>query len=380
MMSDAMSGFRSGHVHASREDAFSDLFLEPLATEWDELAQRANASPFLRPGWVGAWWRAFGTGNMEIRTVTRDGRLAAILPVVRRHGALRSVTNDHTPRFGLLAEDASAATELARTLFAQNPRRVSIAALDPIGLSIKACQQAADEAGYRVIVRPFQRSPYLEVKGEWQEYESQLSRNLLDDLRKSDRRLSKQGKLSVEITDGRERPQELLDEGFAIEACGWKGTSGTAIQSRTDTLRFYTDVARWAASRGTFRLFFLRLDQRPLAMLYALEENGICHLLKSGFDPAFSRFSPGKLLMRGVVSHCFSAGVSRIEFHGDAEPYKLCWADSVEEQERFDAFSSSPAGRLEWATLAHGRPMTKRVLSSLGMWDMAVKCWSLTRR
>src|ERR1700720_145453 len=96
MMSDAMSGFLAGHVQASREGAFSDLSLEPLASEWDELAERAGASPFLRPGWVAAWWLAFGTGNMEIRTVTRDGRPAAVLPVARRHGALRSVTNDHT--------------------------------------------------------------------------------------------------------------------------------------------------------------------------------------------------------------------------------------------------------------------------------------------
>ena len=132
---------------------------ESLAGEWDELAKRTSAVPFVRPGWVAAWWRSFGVGELELRTLRKDGRLVAVLPVTCRYGVLRSVTNYHTPRSGLLAEDRSAAAELAQTLFMENPRRVSITSLDPIGASMEACRQAAEKAGYRVIVRPFQRSP-----------------------------------------------------------------------------------------------------------------------------------------------------------------------------------------------------------------------------
>jgi CelD/BcsL family acetyltransferase involved in cellulose biosynthesis len=369
-MKTAMSA-SSDSIRPSREGAFSDLSFESFTSEWDDLSERTGAPPFLRPGWVAAWWSAFGTGRLEIRTVRRAGRLAAVLPIASRHRALRSATNYHTPRFGLLAEDPSAATELARTLFEEKPRRLSIEALDPAGSSMNALQLAGAEAGYRTLVRPFQRSPYLAINGEWNEYESRLSKNLTVDLRKSQRRLARQGKLAVEIANGSDRLTELLEEAFSIEASGWKGASGTAIQSRPQTQRFYTDVARWAAGRGVLRIFFLRLDQRPLAMLYALEESGVCHLLKSGYDPSAARFSPGKLLMRAVVSHCFSTGLTRIEFHGDAEPYKLCWADGVEEQKRFDAFPDSAAGQLVWATQAYGRPVAKRILRSLGIWRPA---------
>lgn len=353
--------------------ASTPLSIESLAGEWAALASRVGATPFVRPGWVAAWWRAFGVGNLEIRTLRRDGRLVAVLPVTRRYGALRSVTNSHTPRSGLLAEDWSAATELARTLFTGEPRRVSITSLDPVGRSMKACRRAAEKAGYRVVIRPLQRAPYLDIEGNWTEYESRLSRSLVADLRRSRRRLGREGKVYVEIADGLERLEELLREAFAVEASGWKGARRTAIQSCPETQSFYTDVACWAAARHMLRLFFLRLDQRPLAMFYALEERGVCHLLKGGYDPAYRRFSPGKLLMHAVVSHCFSTGLSRIEFHGAAESYKLDWAGAVHERQRFEAFSRSPTGQLAWAAFAYGRSAAKRVLGRLGAWREAEK-------
>src|SRR5690349_17140122 len=300
--------------------------LERLAPEWDELATRAGALPYLRPGWVAAWWRAFGDGELEIRTLRRGGRLAAVLPVARQRDALRSVTNFHTPSSGLLAEDAGAAVEMARTLFADSARRVSIECLDACSASLEACQRAAGEMGYRTVVRPFQRSPYLEIDGEWSAYEKRLSRGLRADIRRSLRRLARLGPVHVEVYDGRALLEERLAEAFAVEGSGWKGMSGTAIQSRRETHTFYTEVARWAAGRNTLRLYFLRLGRRPIAVYYALVERGTCHLLKGGYDATLRRYSPGKVLMHAVVARAFRERLTRIDFHGDAEPYKLAWA------------------------------------------------------
>lgn len=359
---------RSGDLpdDASRHASLQSF--EPLLHEWDELADRMAAMPCLRPGWSAAWWRAFGTGRLEIRTLRRNGRLVAVLPMARRHHALRSASNCHTPRFGLLALDWDAEAALARALFAGRPRRVSIASLDPAGPSMQACRRAAEEAGYKVAIRPHQHSPYLDIAGDWAGYESRLSRNLLRDLRRSWRRLGRHGKLSFEIADGRAHVREPLTEAFAVEAAGWKGIRRTAIQSSAPTRSFYTELARWAAARGMLRIFFLRLDRRPLAMYYALMDRGRCHLLKGGYDPDYKRFSPGKLLMRGVISHCFSMAVSRVEFHGDAEPYKLLWAGAVQTCVRFEAFPPTPAGRLAWAALTYGRPVARRLLAGLGAW------------
>jgi CelD/BcsL family acetyltransferase involved in cellulose biosynthesis len=239
---------------------------------------------------------------------------------------------------------------------------VWIAALDPDGQALAAVRRGAGEAGYRVAVRPYQSAPYLQIEGRWSDYRAGLSANLAKDLRRSRRRLDRQGEVAVEIADGHQRLEALLAEAFAVEAAGWKGRRSTAIRSRPETRLFYTEVARWAAREGMLRLLFLRLDGRPIAMLYALETAGVCHLLKGGYDPAFRRASPGKLLLDAALRHGFETGLGRIELHGDAEPYKLRWTGAVVERQLFEAFSRSPAGWLSWAVRGWGRRAARRLL------------------
>jgi CelD/BcsL family acetyltransferase involved in cellulose biosynthesis len=71
--------------------------IEDLAREWDELADRQRSTPWVRPGWVDAWWRALGAGTLQILALRREGRVAGVLPLYRRAGAVRSTTNSHTP-------------------------------------------------------------------------------------------------------------------------------------------------------------------------------------------------------------------------------------------------------------------------------------------
>ena len=345
-------------------DSFS-LTNNLLAAEWTELAERTGATPYVRPEWVAAWWRAFGAGKLKILTLRRQGRLVGVLPVAYRLGCVRALVNYHTPQSGLLAEDADAACSLAHRLFSGSPRRVSLAGLHVCGISINACQGAAAKAGYRVWTHPYQVSPYLRIETTWEQYQAQLSKSQAIGLHRSLRRLSRQGQVSMDIVTGGERLPEALQQAFAIESLGWKGARHTAIQSHPETVRFYTDIARWAAARGALRLFFLRLDQQPLAMLYALEDQQVCHLLKGGYNPHYRQYSPGNLLLRSVVEHCFATGLRTVEFHGDAEPYKLHWAADTHTFKRFDAFSPSFAGRLSLVAQVHTRQTAKYLLQPL---------------
>lgn len=334
--------------------------------EWEALAVRTGAAPFLHPGWAEAWWRAFGQDEPALYMLRKEGRLAALAPMVRRPKRLEGAVNVHTPAFGLLAESRAAALALAGDLFRDEPTHVSITHLEPEGESLRACQEAAEEAGYRVVVSPFQRSMHLQLKQDWSDYQRERGRNLLRNLRRSRRQLQKQGKLAVETIRDAEHLETRLPEAYCVEAASWKGATGTAIQSHPRTRRFYTALAYWAAERGALRLYIMRVDGRPIAMYYALQMNGISHLLKGGYDPAFGRYSPGKLLLQEVIESCFANGVSRVEFHGGTEAYKLEWASAAREYQRLEAFAPTVAGQLAWAAYTYSRPVTDRLRQGLG--------------
>ena len=341
--------------------------VQPIAEEWDDLAERLRAPLFLRPGWIAAWWRAFGRGRLEIVTLRRSGRLAALVPMQRRFGQLWSTSNWHTPTFGMLAADQAAADELAGTLFARQPAQVCLSFVPGDGCELASCRAAAAAARYRVLERTLERSPFLVVDGTWDAYRERLSRNRRKQLGRRRRALEREGRLEFQIVDGRDHLDDLgppLEEFFQLEALAWKGAAGTAITSRAETRRFYTEVGRWAAERGWFRLAFLRLDGRPLAVHYLLEEGGVLHTVKGGFDPAFARFSPGMLLLEAVLAHAFEAGLCRVALLGGDEAYKVTFTKDVEERVRFQAFAPSVAGAAEWAAFMYGRPLAKRALGA----------------
>src|SRR5262249_37168835 len=140
---------------------------------------------------------------------------------------------------------------------------------------------------------------------------------------------------------------------------------GTAIAADPATRRFYGDIAHWAARRGWLRLAFLRLDERPLAFDYCLEEQGVHYLLKTGYDPAYRAFAPGVLIRQDMIARAFSNGLARYEFLGADEPWKLRWTGMLSERRLLQAFAPSLPGVVDYLrgrAFAFGRPLAKRAV------------------
>jgi CelD/BcsL family acetyltransferase involved in cellulose biosynthesis len=335
--------------------------IAPLAGQWDELADRATASPFLRPGWFDAWWRAFGSGRLEIVTLSREGRLAAVAPLHRRRELLQSVTNWHTPEFDVLAEDGPARRELLERLLRGRTRPVTLRFLTAGSAGEAAARAAAGPARRRAIVRTLEYPPYVPIDGTWEEYLARRDRHRLSENRRRRRRLAEQGRLELAIEDGRKDLDALLEEGFRVEASGWKAAEGTAIASRPETRQFYTEIARWAAGRGWLRLAFLRLDEHAIAFQFLIVADGVASQLKGGYDPEHRKHAPGMLLAESVLEWAFSEGLRRYEFHGVDEHFKQEWAPATHELRAVELFPRTPAGTLAWAAFAYGRPAAKRL-------------------
>jgi CelD/BcsL family acetyltransferase involved in cellulose biosynthesis len=338
--------------------------IEGLGDDWDDLADRANALPWLRPGWIARWWRAFGKGRLHIIAVRSGGRLTGVLPLYEHRGVLRSPTNWHTPEFGAVAESGDA-NDLVTELFAKRPRRVHLGWLDRERPGFAEGRRSAQSAGYRVIVRTLERSPYVATNGSWESYEEGLSSRFLRELRRRRRLLEARGQVTLHVSTGAERLDELLDEGFRVEALAWKGERGSAIESQPTTDAFYREIAHWAKQRGSLRLAFLRLDGAPFAFDYCIEEYGVHYLLKTGYDPAYRRYAPGQQMRYSMVQRAFAEGLESYEFLGADESWKLEWSQTARDRTLLQAFSPTPAGRLEWAVFAFGRPLAKRVYQTV---------------
>jgi CelD/BcsL family acetyltransferase involved in cellulose biosynthesis len=337
----------------------------PSTREWDELADRVQAPPFLHSGWIAAWLRAFGGGELRTIEARREGELVALLPMLRQRSRLCSPANWHTPMFGPLSVDAAARDEVVARVFDQSSALVDLSFLDGDGNELESIVRAAREAGRPTVARPVAQSLFIDVDTEIGEYEQCLSRNRRKALRRHRRNLEAEGEVGFEVHDGSTGLDELIAEVFAVEASGWKGKAGTAMSSTPATASFYTDVARWAADRGWLRLALLRLDGRPIACDFALEQGGAWYTLKAGYDEEFRSFGPGALLLFDEVAHCCeSPDVSRIELLGHEDDFKASWTTEGSPRTSVSAFTRSPAGLVRWmaaTSLERARPSLRRV-------------------
>jgi CelD/BcsL family acetyltransferase involved in cellulose biosynthesis len=338
---------------------------DQLAEEWDLLADRTGANPFLRPGWIAAWREAFGTGEPLVVGARQEGKLVAVLPVERTGAAITSPTNWHTPVFGPVAESADAVAELTAALFAKRIRRVSLSFVDrrdPLHDALLDCGAAAR---YRTLDVNALRSPYLDLEGDWDECWRSLGSKRRNSLKRHRRKLEQRGQVTLGVIEDSEALDAQLEAAFQVEALGWKGERGTAIVSRPETDRFYRRIARWAAARGTFRLVLLHVDGRLVAFDYALEEGGHHYLLKTGFDPDYRDCAPGKVLRTMMIERAYALGLQRYEFLGAEDEYKREWTANAHERTRVHAFARSPRGITAWAAFRYGRPLAGRVLGQL---------------
>lgn len=333
--------------------------ISTIAEEWDALASELNATPFARPGWFEAWSNTFGSDQLEIICVRRDGRLVGVLPLHENKGHRKSLTNFHSPRFEPLATDAAAASTVAAA--ALGSRRLSLSFVESDSPAMAEIARAALGAGYSVDWRAAEQSPEVAVTGTWEQYLTTISKNMRREFKRRNKRLAKLGEVEFETHVCPDDIEARVREAFAVEATSWKGDAGTAVAVAGDQLDFYVDVARWAARRGWTRICLLRVDGRAIASDFALELNGIFYSLKGGYDPEFAEYSPGRLMDGLEIQRAHELGLSRFEFGGDAEHHKMQWRPQFRPLIRFDAFAPTLTGRAEQALVQHGREPVKKL-------------------
>jgi CelD/BcsL family acetyltransferase involved in cellulose biosynthesis len=341
--------------------------IEPLMSDWEHLARRIKAPPFLWPGWIRAWWHAFGAGQLHILTVCEDGCLTGVLPLRKRRRILISPTNGDTPLFGFLAATESAARTLSHTVFCQPPSQVHLSFLCPTDAGVSLVHEAADNAKYRVYMEAVEAAPYVVTDGSWNDYENGLRRKFRSELRRRRKRLGEEGQLTLEVSDGTENLEKRLQEGFRIEASGWKEAYGTSINRNPSLQRFYIEVAQWAAERGWLRLAFLRLDGQAVAFDYCVEYNKTHYLLKNGYESAYAKFAPGMVMRYFMLNRAFSAkDIATYDFLGvGSSAWKREWTNRQQERLFMHMFAPTAlgqVGRVAFRSRATALDLTKNLV------------------
>jgi CelD/BcsL family acetyltransferase involved in cellulose biosynthesis len=334
--------------------------LMQLKPQWDALCERAGIDLlFLTHEWISSWWEGFGAGKSLHILLVKDGlRLVGIAPLQRvdrklcgmRVRCLAALCNPHTPRFDFIVDPAESA-EVYRRIW--NHLRadagwdcLELAQLRADSPTLSSMGELARKDGCATGVWHGEQSPYLPLTGTFKKYFSGLGSKHRGQVHRKWNRLCERGAVRLEQIDSPERIESALDEGFCIEAAAWKAQTGTAVRSAPDAEKFYRMFAHRAAAMGALRLMFLTLDGKRIAFAYGLCYRNRFYVLKAGYDPEYSYYSPCNLLCYLQLQDGFARGLEEYDFIGNNESWKLAWTRLVRRHDWLYIFRPRPRARL----------------------------------
>jgi CelD/BcsL family acetyltransferase involved in cellulose biosynthesis len=155
--------------------------------------------------------------------------------------------------------------------------------------------------GRRALLLEHGHGAYLTTPQDFDTYRNSLSRNFRNNLNKATNKFkSLQGVTTrIEVAPRLEDAdyQTFLD----MEASGWKGKEGSAIAASPALREFYATLATRCAEAGWLEWQFLHADGMAMAANLALRMRDAVVIWKLGYNDAYSRYSPGSILLLELV-------------------------------------------------------------------------------
>lgn len=334
-----------------------------IRPEWEDLAAAAGPNVFLAPAFALAARGVASPRGLGALLIARDGEPIGL--VAGRLGFARTVftlwTHDYAP-YGMPLVRPGEAAAVVEALFAFLAQE-GIAALEAPLLDAGPFAAALDAqaAAHRMQVRDAHRRAVLTGPPP----------PLSKEHRRLARRLGERGRLAAVSTATGHDPAAAIAAFLALEAEGWKGRGGTALATDPATQVFFEDAVGGLAEKGSARIDMLLLDGRPIAAGLVLSAGTRAWYLKTTYDEAFARYSPGLLLSHAVgkaaiaipgvelVDSCAIPGHSMIE---------RIWPGRMALATRFIAVREGRPGWRYHAALAcrrglaDGKALAKRLL------------------
>lgn len=274
--------------------------LRALVPDWEALAaEAAEPNPFYEHWMLLPALAAYGKDGFRCVVVWQDGTLGALFPMQferRYRGLPLSVLRSWRHRNMLLStplvRGKGAVACIGALLQSGLASVIELEHVPAGGPFYGALVEAASAAGCPWTASDAYARALL-VRDH--DPRAAFNSNMKNNLRRTEKRIAVLGRLeAVRLAPG-DDIAAWTREFFQLEASGWKGKAGSALDCREDDRRFATEVFAEAFRRNRLLITGLNLDGRPIARhcLFIGADGG--YTFKIAYDETYARYSPGIL-------------------------------------------------------------------------------------
>jgi CelD/BcsL family acetyltransferase involved in cellulose biosynthesis len=114
---------------------------------------------------------------------------------------------------------------------------------------------------------------------------------------------------------------------FDLHDARWEKRPGVSSIANPEARAFHREFATAARERGWLRLYLLEVDGAAVAAWYGWRVGGRFSYYQAGFDPAWSRYSVGFLLLAETVREAIAEGAAEYDLLLGNEAFKARFAN-----------------------------------------------------
>jgi CelD/BcsL family acetyltransferase involved in cellulose biosynthesis len=319
-----------------------------LKSEWNEIAPPQQVEPWKSYNWIEAAALAYSQNHLwRIITTRSNGRLTGIAPLVLKPSnqalkprQLHILGGEELKEPNqLIACDNQSLNALIDEMASEPVYPIRLSRISNDKKSIALLYEKFLKKGWfiKMMSLPY---PYIDLPG------SKIKKSLKNDLRRARKKAQTLGQLGVDFSEIKDAKQlsSILNTAFSIEASGWKGGNHTAILSDQMRKHFFETYARSSLRDDIFRISFLLIDSKPVAVQYAVEAMKAYWLLNIGYDESVRSCSPGNLLLDASIKDSLNRGLLRYNLLGKEEPWTRRWTKTTQDCVVFAAYRSNFVG------------------------------------
>lgn len=299
------------------------------AVEWNELAGRSvEQNPFARPDFLLPVASYLNPSNPRILFIRRQGRLTAMLPLVKDKvgfgicGAKDALFFHQYGPVGAPLIDREHVDETVSALFSPPARSVPgdpdsatrlparrtglprglLVHLDRNGPIYQALESQAAQNGLSpIILSKFDRASLDATQDREHFLRHALIRKKRKDLSRLFRRLEEQGTVRVHAHKDSAAIACALERFMALEVRSWKGEQETALGSETARMQLAHGIVTEFAAAGRARFDEITVDGILVASLISFIDCGRLFTWKIAHHKDFARFSLGSQVVLALT-------------------------------------------------------------------------------
>lgn len=193
------------------------------------------------------------------------------------------------------------------------------------------------------LVRRAAMSPVLRLPNSWEGCLKMLSPSFRSSIGRFQRKLEREhGPLDFRQVTTAEEFEHSWEVLVRLHQSRWSTRGYPGAFANPHHTAFHRRFGGLALARGWLRFYTLQTPRAVLAALYCFSYGSRVSYFRSGFDTAWSRYGPGRLLMAHAIRRAVEEGATVFDFLRGAERHKLHWNPDLQADYHITIFRRDP--------------------------------------